>query len=79
MAFENEIFPVINRPARVTWASATAVDHILTNNIMDQDLQDGIIKLDISEDFPTFTIWNSKIHNQRPETNISTQTIKKCG
>ena len=35
LAFENGIFPVINRPTRVTWASATAVDHILTNTIMD--------------------------------------------
>ena len=38
LAFENGIFPVINRPTQVTWASATAIDHILTNTIMDQDL-----------------------------------------
>ena len=35
LAFENGIFPVINRPTRVTWASATAIDHILTNTIME--------------------------------------------
>ena len=55
LAFENGIFPVINRPTRVTWASATAIDHILTNTIMDQDLQNGIIKLDISDHFLIFT------------------------
>ena len=76
MAFENGIFPVINRPARVTWASATAIDHILTNTIMDQDLQNGIIKLDISDHFPIFTILNSKIHNQCTKTKI-TQTINE--
>ena len=77
LAFENGIFPVINRPTRVTWASATAIDHILTNTIMDQDLQNGIIKLDISDHFPIFTILNSKIHNQCTKTKISTQTINE--
>ena len=74
-AFENGIFSVINRPTRVTWAIATAIDRILTNTIIDQDLQNGIIKLDISDHFLTFTILNSKIHNQSPKTKISTQTI----
>ena len=62
LAFENGNFPVINRPTRVTSASATATDHILTNTIRDQDLENGII--DISDHFPIFTILNSKIHNQ---------------
>ena len=77
MAFENEIFSVINRPTRVTWASATAIDHVLTNTIMDKDLQNGIIKLNISDHFPIDTIWNSKIHSQCPKTKISTQTINE--
>ena len=69
--FENGIFPVINKLTRVTWASATAIDNILTNTIMDQDLQNGIIKLSISDHFSLFTILNSKIHNQCPITKIS--------
>ena len=77
LAFENGIFSVINRPTGVTWASATAIDHILTNTIMDQDLQNGIIKLDISDHFPIFTILNSKIDNHCPKTKISTQTINE--
>ena len=44
---------------------------------MDQDLQNGIIKLDISDHFPIFTILNSKIHNQCPKTKISTRTINE--
>ena len=35
LMFENGILPVINRPTQVTWASATAIDHILTNTITD--------------------------------------------
>ena len=45
---------------------------------MDQDLQNGIIKLDISDHFPIFTILNSRIHkidNQCPKTKTSTRTI----
>ena len=65
LAFENGIFPVINRSTRVTWASATAIDHILTNTIMDQDLQNGIIKLDISGHFPIFIKKFSLIYDDR--------------
>ena len=63
LAFENRIFPVINRATRVAWPSATAIDHILTNTIMDQDLQNGIIKLDISllSDF-----YNLEFQNTQP-------------
>ena len=77
LTFENGIFPVINRPTRVTWASATAIDHILTNTIMDQDLQNGIIKLDISNHFQIFTILNSKTHNQYPKTKISARIVNE--
>ena len=42
---------------------------------MDQDLQNGIIKFDMSDHFPIFTILNSKIHNRCPKTKILTRTI----
>ena len=44
---------------------------------MDQDLQNGIIKLEISDHFPIVTVQNSKIHKQCPKTKISTRTINK--
>ena len=44
---------------------------------MDQDFKNGIIKLDISEHFPIFTILNSKINNQCPKMKISTRTINE--
>ena len=54
-----------------------SIDHILTNPIIDQDLQNGIIKLEISDHFPIFTILNSKIHNQCLKTKISTRAINE--
>ena len=44
---------------------------------MDQDLQNGIIKLDISDHFPIFTNLNSKIHTQCPKTKTSARTINE--
>ena len=73
--FENGNFPVINRPTRVTSASATAIDHILTNTIRDQDLENVII--DISDHFPIFTILNSKAHNQPVNKSNNINTIHK--
>ena len=32
--FQNGLFPVINRPTRVTKSSATVIDHILINTII---------------------------------------------
>ena len=49
LAFQNSIFPVINRPTRVTKTSATIIDHILTNTIIDSPLHSGIVKTDISD------------------------------
>ncbi|XP_065639571.1 uncharacterized protein LOC136072316 [Hydra vulgaris] len=48
------IFPIINKPTRVTPTSITAVDNILTNSIFDTSLKAGIIKTDISDHFPVF-------------------------
>ena len=44
---------------------------------MDQDLRNGIIKLDISDHFSIFTILNSKIHNQCPKSKILTRIINE--
>ena len=44
---------------------------------MDQDLQNGIIKLDISNHFQIFTILNSKAHNQYPKTKISARIVNE--
>ena len=52
--FQNGIFPVINRPTRVTKLSATIIDYILTNTSVDSHIQSGIIKTDISDHFSVF-------------------------
>ena len=67
-AFQNCIFPVINRPTRVTKSKATVIDHILTNTIIDSHIQSGIIKTDISDHFAVFSLI---------KTNLEQTNIKK--
>ena len=56
LIFQNGIFLLINRPTRVTKSSATEIDHVLTNTIIDSEVQSGIIKTDISDHFAVFAL-----------------------
>ena len=49
LVFENFAFPVTNGPTRITKESGTKIDHILTNTILDFEVQTGIIKDDRSD------------------------------
>ena len=44
--------PTINKPARVTGKTATAINHILTNSFIDTIIKTGVIKSDVSDHFP---------------------------
>ena len=46
--------PVLNKPSRVTKNTATAIDHLITNQLLHRTINTGIIKLDISNHFPIF-------------------------
>ena len=59
--FQNGIFSVINRPTRVTKLSATIIDHILTNTLIDSHIQSGIIKTEISDHFAVFSLLKTNL------------------
>ena len=48
------MIPTINKPTRVARQTAIAIDHNITNSIMQIRFKSGIIKTDISDYFPTF-------------------------
>ena len=52
--FGHSMMPVINKPARVTKNTATAIDHIFINSVTTSKFKTGIIKSDISHHFPIF-------------------------
>ena len=49
LIFQTGIFPLINRPTRVTTSSAAIIDDVLTNTTIDSEVQSCIMKTDISD------------------------------
>ena len=52
---------MINKPARVSKSNETIIDHDLTESFLNTDCSTGIIKIDISDQFPIFLISDVKI------------------
>ena len=54
----------MNRPSRVIKSSATVIDNILTNTIIDSHIQSGIIKTDVSEHFAVFSLIKTNLEHK---------------
>ena len=73
----------INKPTRVTRYTATAIDHIFTNSIINTEIKSAIIKADISDHFPILFVAKVNVDvSIRTEQyilkrNICDQSIKK--
>ena len=52
LMFRHGLIPTVNKPARVTRNTATAIDHIITNSVINAEFKTGIIKTNISSHFP---------------------------
>ena len=69
--------PLINKPTRITKTNATAIDHIVTNNFMDDNFETGIIKSDISDHYPIFVLSPKTINNTESNTVIFKRNINE--
>ena len=58
LIFRHGLIPTITKPTRVTTNTATAIDHIITNSVINAEFKTGIIKTDISDHFAIFFIFN---------------------
>ena len=56
LTFEYGLVPVTDKPTSVTKNTSNALDHIITDSLIHGTINTGIIKLDISVDFPVFLI-----------------------
>ena len=56
LIFQSGFLPLIQRATRVTRTTATAIDHIITDAILESTMHSGIIKANISDHFPIFAI-----------------------
>ena len=62
--FQYNMIPTINKPTRVTRNTATAIDHIITNTVISGiQHRSGIIKTDISDNFPIVKKVSQKIRH----------------
>ena len=56
LMFENNLYPSITKPTRVTEKSATLIDNIFINNITNSNQIKGILYCDITDHFPVYII-----------------------
>ena len=77
------MFPIINKPTRVTKKTATAIDHIITNCFVDTNFKTAIFKSDISDHFLICVFLSPMIDENKNEVtyiykrNINSETIEK--
>ena len=82
--FGHSMMPVINKPARVTKNTATAIDHIFINSVTTSKFKTGIIKSDISHHFPIFFVADCNIHIKETKERfkfrreISDNSVELC-
>ena len=63
--FEFSMIPTINKPTRVTKHTATAIDKIITDCILNSDFKSALVKTDLSDRFPNIFI-NKLIRDPTP-------------
>ena len=50
--FEFSMIPTITKPTRVTKHTATIIDNVITNCVINSDIKSAIVKTDLSDHFP---------------------------
>ena len=83
LMFRFRMIPMINKPTHVTWHTATVIDHVFPNTIMDNiKSKTAIVNTYISDRFPIIFATKNKIDLENSEqyifkSNISDQSIEK--
>ena len=53
---QHSLIPIVNKPSRITKNSLKLIHYIITNSFTDQENLTGVLKTDISDHLPIFTI-----------------------
>ena len=56
LIYQSEFFTLIQRATMVTRKTATAIDHIITNAILESTMHSEVIRANISDYYPIFSI-----------------------
>ena len=65
LIFQSEFLPLIQRATRVRRKTTTAIDHIITDAILESTMHSGIIKANTSDHFPIFAILESSCNKNK--------------
>ena len=86
LMFRHGLIPIVDEATRVTRNTVTAINHIITNSIINAEFKTGIIKTDISNHFPLFFIFKCAVDStearkkfiyKRNYSSNSTETFKQ--
>ena len=64
MLYFNNLLPIVIKPTRLTYHSATLIDHICTNRT--SKIVSGIVMVDISDHFPVDCVTNIPVKKHNP-------------
>ena len=79
---QNNMFPIRNKPTRVTRKTATSIDHFIPNCFNDTNFKTAVSKSDISDHFPNGFFLSPMIENNKNEMTyiykriINSETIE---
>ena len=68
--FQIGLVPTTNKPTRVTKETISAIDHIITNSVINNEFKNEILKADISEHFPIIYGFKLKTKLDIPKTQF---------
>ena len=71
------MFPLIDRPTRITFHSATLLDNIFTN-VFDNKIKSGIFVSDITDHYPIFQITSSLSIKSHPDRLKYNRSFSHC-
>ena len=72
--FQLALVPIINKPTRITKDTISAIDHIITSSIINNEFKTDILTADISNHFPLIKAFKLKTKLDIPKT----QFLYKC-
>ena len=61
----NSLYPLISKPTRITYSTATLIDNIFTNNL-ELNMNSGILYTDLSDHLPVFQVTHLKMIVEPP-------------
>ena len=73
--FQIGLVPTTNKPTRVTKETISAIDHIITNSVINNEFKNEILKSDISEHFPIIYGFKLKTKLDIPKTQFLCKRI----